>query len=174
MHKDKKSDPYMSNSANGLPEDFTLSLALVDAIPVVLFCCSMILIALRFHSALFLIGAIASAFAGCGKVLWKIIIVAVQKNATWLAKQFRYLMSAGFLLMILALIVNCSHIQWHTLLVSLTAMPSVLFFIIGICGMILMFIFGAKLDKTDVKSNWIEQCTNLVAQLCFLLGIILL
>ena len=48
-----------------------------------------------------------------------------------------------------------------------------LFFIIGICGMILMFIFGAKLDKTDVKSNWIEQCTNLVAQLCFLLGIIL-
>lgn len=27
--------------------------------------------------------------------------------------------------------------------------------------------------KTDVKNNWIEQCTNLVAQLCFLLGIIL-
>ncbi len=65
------------------------------------------------------------------------------------------------------------NITWHALFVSLTAMPSVLFFIIGICGMILMFIFGAKLDKTDVKSNWIEQCTNLVAQLCFLLEIIL-
>lgn len=46
------------------------------------------------------------------------------------------------------------NITWHALFVSLTAMPSVLFFIIGICGMILMFIFGAKLDKTDVKSNW--------------------
>lgn len=62
------------------------------------------------------------------------------------------------------------NITWHALFVSLTAMPSVLFFIIGICGMILMFIFGAKLDKTDVKSNWIEQCTNLVAQLCFFAG----
>lgn len=45
------------------------------------------------------------------------------------------------------------NITWHALFVSLTAMPSVLFFIIGICGMILMFIFGAKLDKNRCQKQ---------------------
>lgn len=174
MKKQAEKNEYTANTSSGLPEDFTLSLALVDAIPVLLFCCSMVLIALRFHSLLFMIGAISSALAGCGKVLWKIIIVANKKNVTWLAGQFRYLMSLGFLLMLVALIINGRSIHWVALLAAITGMPSLLFFILGMTGMVLMFIFAAKLDKTDIRSNWLEQCTNLVAQLCILLGILFL
>ncbi|MDO4809343.1 MAG: hypothetical protein Q4A04_05205 [Eubacteriales bacterium] len=42
---------------NTIPENFTLSLALVDALPVLFFGGSMILIGLLFGSPLFLIGA---------------------------------------------------------------------------------------------------------------------
>ena len=52
-------------------EGFTVSLALVDAIPVLFFGASMILVAERFGSPLFIAGASLSTAAGCFKVLWK-------------------------------------------------------------------------------------------------------
>ena len=64
-----------------VPEDFTLSLALVDALPVLFFGGSMILTALLFKSRLFLIGALACFWAGAAKVLWKIIVVKKKKNS---------------------------------------------------------------------------------------------
>ena len=62
-----------------IPEGFTLKLALVDAIPVVEFSVSMMAIASKFKSALFALGACCSTLAGCGKVLWKILL-AVKKE----------------------------------------------------------------------------------------------
>lgn len=58
---------------NFIPEDFTLSLALVDALPVLFFSCSMVLIAGRFASILFCLGAAVIVLASCGKVLWKLL-----------------------------------------------------------------------------------------------------
>ena len=58
-----------------IPENFTLSLALVDALPVLFFGGSMILIGLLFGSPLFLIGAALCFWAGAAKVLWKIIVL---------------------------------------------------------------------------------------------------
>ena len=49
-------------------EGFTIGLALVDAIPVLSFGISMVIIATRFDSALFMIGASLSVLAGCCKV----------------------------------------------------------------------------------------------------------
>ena len=38
--------------------------------------------------------------------------------------------------------------------------------------MVLMGIFAAKLDSSDVRSNWIEQTTNAVAQAAIFVGIL--
>ena len=46
-------------------EGFTVALALVDAIPVLRFGISMVIIASRFDSPLFMIGAFLSVLAGC-------------------------------------------------------------------------------------------------------------
>ena len=80
-----------------IPENFTLSLAIVDALPVLFFGGSMILIGLLFGSPLFLIGAALCFWAG-----------------------------------------------------------------------------AAKLDSADVRSNWIEQLTNAIAQAAIFVGILLL
>ena len=46
-------------------EGFTLALALVDAVPVLSFGISMVIIASRFDSSLFMIGAILAVLGGC-------------------------------------------------------------------------------------------------------------
>ena len=48
----------MKMTKDTVPEDFTLSLALVDALPVLFFGASMILIGIMFASSLFILGAV--------------------------------------------------------------------------------------------------------------------
>ena len=59
---------------------------------------------------------------------------------------------------------------WH----SICTFPSVLFFAITVLGMVGMSVFAFKLDGTRLRSNWIEQITNAIAQGCFLLGVLFL
>ena len=157
-----------------LPEDFTLGLAIVDALPVLLFGGSMIMIGLLFGSVLFLLGAALCFWAGAAKVLWKIIVVTKKKNIWWLFLQMRIVMPIGFALMLLAAILNLKAIHLTAVLAAIVSMPSVIFFAIGVLGMVLMGIFAAKLDSADVRSNWIEQLTNTAAQASFFIGILLL
>ena len=149
-------------------KNFTLGLALFDALPVLFFSASMILIATHFKSTSFIIGAILCSLAGCGKVIWKIIVAARNKDIHVLNTQMRILMPVGFILMIIGVMLNRSHIH----LQNAFTFPSILFFFITILGMICMSVFAAKLDSTKVKSNWIEQITNAIAQLSFLIGVI--
>ena len=157
-----------------IPENFTLSLALVDALPVLFFGGSMILIGLLFGSLLFLIGAALCFWAGAAKVLWKIIVVARKKNVWWMFLQMRIVMPVGFALMILAVILNRSEINLPAVLASVLSFPSVIFFAAGVIGMVLMGVFAAKLDSADVRSNWIEQLTNAIAQASIFTGILFL
>lgn len=50
--------------------------------------------------------------------------------------------------------------------------PTALFFGITVIGMICMSVFAVKLDGTKLRSNWIEQIANAIAQGCFLLGVL--
>ena len=168
----KKKNPYQSNSESGLPEGFTLGMAVMDALPVILFCCSMLNIALRFHSRIFIIGAGLSSLAGLGKVIWKFLIALAEKNVALFARQFRYFMSAGFLLMLFSIVMNCKKLAWDGLCRAIFNMPSLFCFIMAIVGMILMGICAARLDKTDAKSNWLEQGINTLAQFFLFLGIL--
>ena len=157
-----------------IPEDFTLSLAVVDAFPVLFFAGSMILIGLLFSSPLFMIGAALCFWAGAAKVIWKVIVVTRKKNVWWLFLQMRIVMPIGFALMLLAVILNLKAIDLSAVIAAVISAPSVFFFAAGLIGMILMGIFASKLDSSDLRSNWIEQITNALAQAAFFFGILLL
>ena len=159
---------------NTIPENFTLSLAFVDALPVLFFGGSMILIGLLFGSPLFLTGAVLCFWAGAAKVLWKIIVVKKKKNIWWLFLQMRIVMPLGFALMIFAVIMNRSAVNLPAVFAAIVSLPSVIFFAIGVTGMVLMGVFAAKLDSADVRSNWIEQITNALAQAAVFTGILFL
>lgn len=157
-----------------VPDDFSFSLALVDAFPVLFFGASMIVIGMRFSSRLFLTGALLCLASGAGKVLWKMIVALKKKNIWLLFIQMRILMPIGFALMMLSLIVNAGKISLESLTSAICSVPSVFFFGIGLAGMILMMVFAIKLDSSDARANWIEQLTNGIAQAAIFVGLLLL
>lgn len=157
-----------------VPDDFTLSLAAVDALPVLFFGASVILIGLMFKNILFLIGAVLCFWAGAAKVVWKIIVAAKKKNIWWLFMQMRIVMPIGFVLILLAVILGRKTIDLPVVFSAVVSMPSVIFFIIGIIGMTLMGVFAAKLDSSNLRSNWIEQLTNAAAQASVFSGVLIL
>ena len=158
---------------NEIPEGFTLRLAIVDAVPVLEFGVAMLVLATKFHSGLFAFGAICCFLAGSGKVIWKILLATKKKNILWLNKQFRYVMSTGFALMLIALIFNRKSLSFKAIFAAVTGFPACIFFLVGIAGMCVMGVFGAKLDNSVVANNWKEQIVNLIAQGMILIGIIL-
>ena len=157
-----------------VPENFTLSLAIIDALPVLFFGGSILLIGLLFGSPLFLIGAALCFWAGAAKVLWKILVVTKKKNIWWMFLQMRIAMPVGFLLMILAVILIRGTIDLSAVFSAVVSLPSVIFFAAGAIGMVLMGVFAVKLDSADVRSNWIEQLTNTIAQAAIFTGILFL
>ena len=86
-------------------EGFTVGLALVDAIPVLLFGVSAIVIGARWGNVLFLIGAVAMFVGGASKVLWKLLIGMGKGDKPLLAKLFRPLMFGGFALVLIAIVI---------------------------------------------------------------------
>lgn len=164
----------MKVNKESIPQDFNLSLAIVDTIPVLLFGGSTILISLMFNSKLFLVGSLLCLFAGLSKVIWKIIVATKKKNIWFLFVQMRITMPIGLLLMIISFIINKHNINIDVLLINLLSFPVNIFFIFGIIGMIMMLMFAFTLDGNKVKNNWIEQITNLIAQLCFFIGLLII
>ena len=123
---------------------------------------------------MFLTGAVLCFWAGAAKVLWKIIVVKKKKNIWWLFLQMRIVMPLGFALMIFAVIMNRSAVNLPAVFAAIVSLPSAIFFAIGVTGMVLMGVFAAKLDSADVRSNWIEQITNALAQAAVFTGILFL
>ena len=154
-------------------EGFTLGLALVDAIPVLSFGISMVIIASRFDSPLFMVGAALSVLAGCCKVAWKLILGIAKKDLRWLNKPFVPMQAAGFLLMLISFIIGFGKINWAGVGAALIGFPSLPFFIawIGLMGFMGWFRKN-KFNNDDAKSNWTAQIINAIGQTCLLLGIL--
>ena len=154
-------------------EGFTLTLALVDAIPVLSFGISMVIIASRFDSPLFMVGAALSVLAGCCKVAWKMVLGIVKKDLRWLNKPFVPMQATGFLLMLVSFILGFGKISWAGVGAALISFPSILFFAawIGLMGFMGWFR-KHKYSNDDAHSNWTAQIINAVGQTCLLLGIL--
>lgn len=155
-------------------EGFTLALALVDALPVLFFSGSMLVIAAMFDSSLFIAGAVLCVIAGLGKVLWKVVLATAKKDVPVLSKQFRVTMPLGFVLMVISAVIGRSKISFSGILSALVSVPSVFFFAAFILLMGAMSVMAKKLDQNDAKSNWKEQITNALAQGCFFAGLLIL
>ncbi len=154
---------------NTVPQDFTLGLALVDAIPVILFGISCILLGKGLSSWIFILGAVLCLCAGAAKVLWKIIVCTKKKNIWFLFIQMRTIMPAGGILMLLGFLICLFRGTVHF---PVLPVVSWVLLILGVLGMSMMGVFAKKLDSSDLRSNWIEQLTNAAAQACFLLCIL--
>lgn len=154
-------------------EGFTIGLALVDAIPVLSFGISMVIIASRFDSPVFMIGAALSVLAGCCKVAWKMVLGITKKNLQWLNRPFVPMQAAGFLLMLVSFVLGFGAIDWSGVLTAVTGIPSVLFFLawIGLMGFMGWFRKN-RFRNDDAHSNWTAQIVNAVGQTCLLLGIL--
>ena len=155
-------------------EGFTLALALVDAIPVLSFGVAMVIIATRFGSPLFIVGAAFSVLAGCCKVAWKMVLGIAKKDLRWLNKPFVPMQATGFLLMLVSFILGFRSIDWDGVLAAVTGIPSVVFFALWIVLMFAMSWYRKhKFSRNDARSNWTAQIINAVGQTALLLGILL-
>lgn len=154
-------------------EGFTISLALIDALPVLLFSASSILISFKFQSILFTFGVCCIIAAGMGKVIWKLLLAFNKNNIKWLNQQFRYMMLIGFIIVLLSIVFQWKQIHMIAIIYELLRFPSVILFSIGILGIITLGVLGKKLDSS-ARSNWIEQITNIVTQGTFFIGLLLL
>ena len=154
-------------------EGFTLALALVDAIPVLSFGVAMVIIASRFNSPLFMVGAALSVLAGCCKVAWKMVLGLAKKDLRWLNKPFVPMQATGFLLMLISFIIGFGKINWAGVGRAIVSLPSLLFFIawIGLMGFMGWFR-KHKFSNDDAHSNWTAQIINAIGQTCLLLGIL--
>lgn len=150
----------------------SVGMAIVDALPVLCFSASMILIGQVYQSAVFMAGAILCVLAGVGKVLWKLILAIAHKDVPILFRQFRFLMPAGFVLMLISLVINRPSLS--ALWKNVSSFPCNILFLIALVGFVIMGILGAKLDSSSKKANWIEQIVNLVAELCILFAVVII
>ena len=154
-------------------EGFTIGLALVDAIPVLSFGISMVIIAMRFDSALFMIGASLSVLAGCCKVAWKLVLGITGRDLKWLNKPFVPMQATGFLLMLVSFVLGFRKISWVNVATAMMSFPSAAFFAAWIGLMFTMSWYRKhKFQRNDAHSNWTAQIINAVGQTCLLLGIL--
>ena len=154
-------------------DQFTVQLALVDALPVLFFAGAAVILGLKLHSTVFFAGAVICFLAGAGKVLWKLLLALRNKDVPVLGAQLRVLMPAGFLLMIIGAY-TAEQAQVRGLLHAAVQMPSVLCFALAVIGLVAMIFCARKFDRRDVRGNWIEQIINAAAQGCVLLGVLLM
>lgn len=152
-------------------EDFPLSLAIFDALPVLFFCCAVLVIGMRYQDPLFLVGPVLCTLAGVGKVTWKIIIAGTRRDIVWMNRQLRVVMPVGFALILAGLFTGGA--DWTAVRQMIFSLPAGAFFAITVIGMVAMSVFAVRLDGTKVRNNWIEQITNAVAQGCLLIGVLL-
>lgn len=156
-----------------VPEDYTLGLALFDAVPVLLFGIACFLQWKMTQSLLVLLGGIVCFTAGMLKVLWKIIVVTRKKNVWPLFVQMRIGMPAGFGLILIGLIVGVFWGNTVLFLQSIWHIHIMVFIVLTVIGMTGMIICGSRLDSKKASSNWIEEVCNTFAQGAFLIAMVL-
>ena len=156
-----------------VPEGFSVSMALVDLLPVVFFGLSAMTAGTLFRSTLFVAGAFICLLSGVVKVLWKLIAAVSQRNIWPMFVQMRILMPLGFLAMLAALSVDRAKLSGAAVIAGLVRFPACIFFAAGALGMALMLVFAFCRDSSDAKVNWQEQTVNALAQLCILIGLLL-
>lgn len=154
-------------------DDYTLGLALFDAVPVFLFLLSGLAIYALSGSLLVLAGAVIAFAGGMCKVIWKIRIVRHGTDNADLTKAFHILLPLGLGSMAAASVGAALSGRGGDFLRAVTTLPTALFFAAGLAGACLMGWLGSRLDNS-ARSNWIEEFINTAWQAAVLIGVVLL
>ena len=78
------------------------------------------------------------------------------------------------MLILLSLVLHLRTIRWSSVLARLTHFPSVIFFLLWLCGMGCMSWYRKNRFDNSLKANWTAQLINTAAQGALLLGILFL
>lgn len=153
---------------------FSMPLAIVDAVPVLLFLTNCILIGSAMRSALFLVGAVLCFAAGFFKVIWKVCLAASGNDHSWLNRAFLPVMMTGFVLLILGIVLA---IHGHSsFLLHLTRAGALVSFSIALIFLIALIvvrsIFGKRKFNSSETLNWIGEELNIGFQAAVLSGIL--
>lgn len=164
-------------------EGFTVKLALVDALPVIFFSLSLILIATALSGTgltfwVVLVGAVLIALSGLCKVLWKLLLGLKVGDVKILNKIFVPFMAGGFMITLIGVLIGTftKVIKWGAVLHAVAALPQIIFFVLGFCGLFAMGYVKSTNKREefnkDAKKNWIAQFVNAFAQCMIFLGIL--
>lgn len=162
-----------NQKALSVPEGFTPAMAFVDCLPVLFFSISSVTLALRFDSSLFRVGILLVILAGALKAGWKFTIAFLHRDIPFLSRQMRFLMPAGFLLVLAALFIDRRKWSLEAVFRHMTKMPALGFFICGAAGLLFLSWLAKSQNNRDAKTNWKEQIVNSLSQFCIMLGILL-
>ena len=181
MNENEKVTPVAEETAAEKPEvqeDFTVGLALLDAVPVVLFAASGIIIGMAASSPIVIAGAVLMVIGGMCKVIWKLLQGLKIGNYPVLNKAFVPCMASGFMSLVAGIVVAFvqKKLVVKTVLKSLGSFPSILFF--GIAGGAMGMMGKVKSAQSrddfnkDAKKNWLAEIVNSVAQLALFLALL--
>ena len=154
--------------------DISLPLFIIDLFPVSFAFTTLLIINLIYKNILFLIGSIIVIFSGLLAIVYKFIIVFFNKNYKNIKKPMMICMPIGLILFIISIILKRKEIDFKKIWSKIIARSlSILFLILGFCGIICMIIFAITLDPQKSIINWIEELTNSFTQCCFMIVTIL-
>lgn len=173
MNKNRKKEISNSQTSSAVPEGFSLALAIADCLPVLFFSISSAILASRFDSTLFRVGIALVIIAGAFKAGWKFAIALLHKDLPFLSRQMRFVMPAGFLLVLVSLMVDHNEWSFGAVAGHMVHMPSLIFFLCGAAGLVMMTWLARSQDRRNAKANWIEQIVNSISQFCIMIGILL-
>ena len=154
-----------------IPVDYTLGLALFDAVPVLLFGLASRILARMTVSVLVMLGGVVCFVSGMLKVVWKFLVVLRRKNVWPLFVQMRIGMPAGFAVILAGLfagLLKKDRRERSAIGKAMLQPAPILFLLLSAAGMAAMIVCGKKLDPAQAKANWIEQGCNTAAQGSFL------
>ena len=151
---------------------FTLPMAALDAVPVMLFACGSAAFSRLLESGVFTLGGCVCAAAGACKVSWKAMLGAKQRDVEILNGVFHALMPAGFCLMLAGAALKPKHTA--AALLKLLGRPQRLYFGIGAAGMALLGVLNKKLDFSKPAANWAGEIVNTASQGAVAAGLLLM
>ena len=154
-------------------EGFTLSLALLDYVPVAAFGAAVVLAGGAMNNPLFIIGAAISFLAGLMKATWKLIIGVWKKDIKFMNKAFLPMQGTGWLIMLPAAIFSLFKAGPAKALSAVCGIPQLIFFILWFAMTGLMVWYKKnRFVREDARCNWTAEIINSVAQCSLLIGVI--
>ena len=151
---------------------FTPAMAVIDMIPVLLFCASTVVMVGRTGNVLVTVGGILVILAGMMKAVWKLICTFSKKDIPLLSKQLRVFMPIGFVTLLIGLIQKSMTLGGQTVILRLLQWPAVLFLLLMMILLLLLGFLAVKGDRDIAIVTWIEEIVNIAAQASFLLLVI--